>query len=260
MRSGNIILENKGMSNGSNVMDDMRSQYLVCIPSARQSAIPNDMQVCDKTDSFISTEQSSTIRVSPSGTLIIDKIEATMKGSYTCTADNAFGKPIKKTIFISVNDSPAVAPFIFPPALKEGDRASVICTITSGDRPLQFKWKKDGQDISNFMNIKTQSITDSSVLIIEPVTSKSSGNYSCIISNSHGSDTFTALLTVTAPPEWIKEPEDIFTQEGNSLNIECEASGVPKPNVKWTSGIIHFSIKLPMCVLTMIEKLYIFSK
>ncbi|GFV30480.1 hypothetical protein TNCV_3046951 [Trichonephila clavipes] len=25
--------------------DDMRSKYLVCIPSARQSAIPNDIQV-----------------------------------------------------------------------------------------------------------------------------------------------------------------------------------------------------------------------
>ncbi|GFX07837.1 hypothetical protein TNCV_4161061 [Trichonephila clavipes] len=43
MRSGIIILENKGISNGSSVRDDMRSKYLVCIPSARQSAIPNDM-------------------------------------------------------------------------------------------------------------------------------------------------------------------------------------------------------------------------
>ncbi|GFY27445.1 hypothetical protein TNCV_2070651 [Trichonephila clavipes] len=38
-------MENKGISNGSSVRDDMRSKYLVCIPSARQSAIPNDMQV-----------------------------------------------------------------------------------------------------------------------------------------------------------------------------------------------------------------------
>ncbi|GFW67369.1 hypothetical protein TNCV_2596021 [Trichonephila clavipes] len=45
MRSGIIILENKGISNGSSVRDDMRSKYLVCIPSSSQSAIPNDMQV-----------------------------------------------------------------------------------------------------------------------------------------------------------------------------------------------------------------------
>ncbi|GFV13721.1 hypothetical protein TNCV_2105911 [Trichonephila clavipes] len=36
----------KGISNGSSVRDDIRSKYLVCIPSACQKAIPNDaMQV-----------------------------------------------------------------------------------------------------------------------------------------------------------------------------------------------------------------------
>ncbi|GFX05233.1 hypothetical protein TNCV_4174761 [Trichonephila clavipes] len=45
MRLGIIILENKGISNGSSVRDDMRSKYLVCIPLSRQSAIPNDRQV-----------------------------------------------------------------------------------------------------------------------------------------------------------------------------------------------------------------------
>ncbi|GFW78099.1 hypothetical protein TNCV_135691 [Trichonephila clavipes] len=35
----------KQRNNGSGVRDDMRSKYLVCIPSASQSAIPNDMQV-----------------------------------------------------------------------------------------------------------------------------------------------------------------------------------------------------------------------
>ncbi|CAL1275398.1 unnamed protein product [Larinioides sclopetarius] len=44
MRSGIIILENKGISNSSSVRDGMKLQYLVCIPSARQSTIPNDMQ------------------------------------------------------------------------------------------------------------------------------------------------------------------------------------------------------------------------
>ncbi|GFU11272.1 hypothetical protein TNCV_3084011 [Trichonephila clavipes] len=42
---GHYHPENKGISNGSCVRDDMRSKYLVCISSARQSAIANDMQV-----------------------------------------------------------------------------------------------------------------------------------------------------------------------------------------------------------------------
>lgn len=100
-------------------------------------------------------------------------------------------------MFQIISDTPVVAPFMFPPALREGERGSAICTIRSGDRPLEFQWKKDGQDVSEISNIKIQSIPDSSYLVIESVTSKSSGNYTCIVKNSYGADQFTAILTVT---------------------------------------------------------------
>lgn len=86
---------------------------------------------------------------------------------------------------------------MFPTALREGERGSTICTIRSGDRPLSFEWRKDGQEISETSNIKIQSVPDSSILVIESVDSKSSGNYTCIVKNAHGSDQFTAVLTVT---------------------------------------------------------------
>lgn len=62
---------------------------------------------------------------------------------------------------------------------------------------MKFLWKKDGQDIVESSNIEIQSIKDSSFLFIESVTAKSSGNYTCIVTNSFGSDKFTATLTVT---------------------------------------------------------------
>lgn len=94
-------------------------------------------------------------------------------------------------------DAPVVAPFIFPPALKEGERAKAFCTVQSGDTPIQFKWKKDGQDIIESSNIETQSVKDSSILFIGSVSAKSSGNYTCLATNAFGSDKFTAALTVT---------------------------------------------------------------
>lgn len=42
--------------------------------------------------------------------------------------------------------------------------------------------------------------------------------------------------TNSAPPEWINEPFDTFTQEGESVEIQCTASGVPVPTIKWLSG------------------------
>lgn len=44
------------------------------------------------------------------------------------------------------------------------------------------------------------------------------------------------MLFYTAPPEWIIEPIDVYAQEGESLEIPCQASGVPEPVIKWTIG------------------------
>lgn len=94
-------------------------------------------------------------------------------------------------------DVPVIAPFSFPPALKEGERGSAVCAIRSGDTPLDFEWLKDGQVITETKNLKIQSVMESSFLVISSVTSESSGNYTCIVKNAYGSDKFTASLAVT---------------------------------------------------------------
>ena len=50
----------------------------------------------------ISSDPSSVIKVSTNGNLVISKVDVSMKGSYTCEADNGFGKPLSKTIEILV--------------------------------------------------------------------------------------------------------------------------------------------------------------
>ncbi|XP_035232059.1 Down syndrome cell adhesion molecule-like protein Dscam2 [Stegodyphus dumicola] len=186
-------------------------------------------------EEILSDDISSNIKSLLNGTLLLSKVEASMEGSYTCTADNDFGAPLSKTVYITVRKSPVVSPFILPDALREGERASTICTIRSGDRPLEFEWKKDGEKISESSYLKIQSVPDSSILVIESVTAQSSGNYTCIVKNAYGSDRFTAVLTVTVPPVWLEEPQSVLTQEGETVSIPCAATGVPAPKIKWTS-------------------------
>lgn len=50
----------------------------------------------------ISPDSSRNIYVSTTGSLIINKVEAAMKGAYSCEADNGFGTPLKKTISVLV--------------------------------------------------------------------------------------------------------------------------------------------------------------
>lgn len=53
-------------------------------------------------NNVISSDQSSVVRSTSSGSLVISKVEASMKGQYTCKADNGFGEPLTKTIELYV--------------------------------------------------------------------------------------------------------------------------------------------------------------
>lgn len=41
------------------------------------------------------------------------------------------------------------------------------------------------------------------------------------------------IILFTAPPKWIREPVDIITKIGESINIHCDAIGSPKPKIAW---------------------------
>lgn len=90
-----------------------------------------------------------------------------------------------------------IAPVIFPPSLNEGERGSAVCTVKLGEGPFKFEWLKDGHEIKENENIKIQNLMDSSLFIIQSVTSQSTGNYTCIVKNNAGSDRFTAELIVS---------------------------------------------------------------
>ena len=65
--------------------------------------LPSVSFLGDETSSnYISSDASSTLKVSPPGSLFISKVEASMQGSYTCEASNGFGKALFKTITVSV--------------------------------------------------------------------------------------------------------------------------------------------------------------
>ncbi|XP_023225153.1 Down syndrome cell adhesion molecule-like protein Dscam2 [Centruroides sculpturatus] len=130
---------------------------------------------------------------------------------------------------------PKIQPFNFPKQVVLGQKVSTICTAISGNPPLEFSWLKDGREINDIDKISIQSYTtrDSSVLLIEKVETDSAGNYTCVLTTSSGIDRFSASLLVRAPTKWVQEPSDKDIVVGTSLVIECEATGLPPPNVSW---------------------------
>lgn len=93
---------------------------------------------------------------------------------------------------------PTIAPFQFPKNLQVDQRISVLCSISVGDRPVQFSWLKDGSMMAgvSFPNMRIVDNAEFSTLLIDPITLDSAGNYTCSVTNTAGHTSFTASLVV----------------------------------------------------------------
>ena len=95
--------------------------------------------------------------------------------------------------------APQIASFSFgEESINAGDLASVQCTVTKGDFPLEITWMFDNHPIeSQRLDIViSNSGTRLKHLTIENVSAKHAGEYTCIASNAAGSVSRSALLNV----------------------------------------------------------------
>lgn len=93
---------------------------------------------------------------------------------------------------------PLIQPFDFPPT-SIGKLMYVACVVSSGDMPILFTWRKDGQDIvpggNSGVTIETKEFMSS--LQISKVSLKHNGNYTCIASNDAATVSTERQLIVT---------------------------------------------------------------
>ncbi|GBM32186.1 Titin [Araneus ventricosus] len=92
---------------------------------------------------------------------------------------------------------PRISPFHFPGELDVGMRASVQCTVMTGDPPFEFTWYKDEQKLSDTHSISIRKFDDFTfTLVISKVEANSNGNYTCKVANAKGFDEKSAVLSV----------------------------------------------------------------
>lgn len=78
-----------------------------------------------------------------------------------------------------------------------GESASVQCTISGGDLPMEVKWHFNGAEIPKYLEVSTSKMGKRiNVLLIESVKADHAGNYSCIAKNQAGTVEHTAPLIV----------------------------------------------------------------
>lgn len=93
---------------------------------------------------------------------------------------------------------PKIATFSFgDEPLNFGESASVQCTISGGDLPMEVIWKLNGNVIPSSMDVTTSRMGKRiNVLMIESVKAHHAGNYTCLAKNKAGHTDQSALLIV----------------------------------------------------------------
>jgi len=165
-------------------------------------------------------------KVYPNGTLTISEVERSAdEGKYKCTAlgsasrssltssssslneadiTSSAAKSASSSFHLSVRVKPAIDPFVFPKSLQQSQRYTILCSVSSGDLPVQIKWLKDGRRISSsnglnpdFTGIGVINVSPfASNLVFESLRPEHMGNYTCEASNRAGTAFVTQSMVV----------------------------------------------------------------
>lgn len=81
--------------------------------------------------------------------------------------------------------------------LNEGDTASVQCVIMKGDSPLEITFMFNGSPINSSLDVAiSKTGKRAKQLMIDYVTARHAGEYTCVASNLAGSTSRSTLLAV----------------------------------------------------------------
>lgn len=97
---------------------------------------------------------------------------------------------------VLVADPPKIARFDFGADISAGSRVTTTCSIVSGTPPFEIQWLKDGRPVSSSGTVLFDSGRESSVVVFKPVSVEDVANYTCLVKNAYGTDSFTARLVV----------------------------------------------------------------
>lgn len=180
------------------------------------------------------------------GSITLNPVEQSDQDHYRCVVITSNGQRAEQQFYLRVVVAPVISPIVFSDNLEEGMRGSAVCTVTSGDRPIQIRWLKDGMPLreqmptingkaENYLNhIQIVSIKDfMSSLIITNITRHHQGVYTCVASSPVAMTNVSAYLSVRATPRWLLKPVDQHSIVGHSLTLDCQASGQPLPVTRW---------------------------
>ncbi|XP_066205047.1 myopalladin [Saccopteryx leptura] len=120
----------------------------------------------------------------------------------------------------------------------EGRLCRLDCKV-SGLPPPELTWLLHGQpvlpDASHKMLVRETGVHS---LLIDPLTQRDAGTYTCVATNKTGQNSFSLELTVVAKevkkaPVILEKLQNSGVPEGHPVRLECRVIGMPPPVFYW---------------------------
>jgi len=195
----------------------------------------------------IKSINNSRMTLDPEGNLWFSNVtrnDASDDFYYSCAATSVFRNEYKlgnKVLLNVISTGASAGQNKHPPERQyvtrknevalRGKKVELYCIY--GGTPLpQIVWSKNGELIRPSDRITQGNYGKS--LIIKHVNFEDEGTYTCEASNGVGTaQSYSINLQVMAVPYFTVEPEIVNAAEDETVQIRCEASGVPVPEIKW---------------------------
>ncbi|XP_077135591.1 palladin isoform X2 [Ranitomeya variabilis] len=185
-------------------------------------------------------------RVSCTGRLMVQAVNQRGRSARTPTAQPHVRRPRSRSRDSGDENEPIQERFFRPHFLQapgdlivqEGKLCRMDCKVSGLPTP-DLSWQLNGRpvrpDNSHKMLVRENGVHS---LIIEPVTTRDAGIYTCVASNRAGQNSFSLELIVAArdahkPPVFIEKLQNTGVAEGYPVRLECRVSGMPPPQIFW---------------------------
>ncbi|XP_013175919.1 PREDICTED: muscle M-line assembly protein unc-89-like isoform X5 [Papilio xuthus] len=188
-----------------------------------------DVEITEKKSVYTRVDNGSSHK------LILKEVSAEMSGQYSCKVTNDLGSDSCHATF-TVNRKPRITKSLVDMTVDAGQTLKLEVEVEGCPEP-KVKWYKDGKEVTTDARIKIERDTkrlENYNLTVTLVKEEDGGEYEVRAENEMGSVSSKSTVTVHTPPK-LKESsmKDSSVYESLPLVFTVEASGSPKPTVRW---------------------------
>ncbi|XP_025062959.1 neogenin isoform X4 [Alligator sinensis] len=176
----------------------------------------------------------------PSGALIISNATDGDEGLYRCIIESGGSPKYSDEAELKIlpdPEFPSDLVFLRQPSslIRVTGQSAVLPCAAAGFPTPVIRWTRNEEELITEGSERFLLLAGGS-LEISDIMEDDAGTYACIVDNGNETAEAQADLTVLAPPEFLKQPANIYAHESMDIVFECEVTGKPTPTVKWVKN------------------------